>query len=65
VAKKSRNDSPVLDWGLGLSFFLIAAFAVSAAVRVGPQACEAETADPDPAVEWSGRSGLAAELASS
>ena len=38
MLKKSRNESPVLDWSLGLLFVLIAALAVSAAVRVGPQA---------------------------
>jgi len=65
VAKKSRNDSPVLDWGLGLSFLLIAAFAVSAAVRVGPQAV-VKPKQPIRIQLWngSGRSGLAAELAS-
>jgi hypothetical protein len=65
VAKKSRNESPVLDWGLGLSFLLIAAFAVSAAVRVGPQAV-IKPKQPIRIQLWngSGRSGLAAELAS-
>jgi hypothetical protein len=65
VAKKSRTESPVLDWGLGLSFLLIAAFAVSAAVRVGPQAV-IKPKQPIRIQLWngSGRSGLAAELAS-
>jgi len=65
VAKKSRNSSPVLDWVLGLSFLLVAALAISAAVRVPPQ----EIGKPKQPVRiqlWngSGRSGLAAELAS-
>jgi hypothetical protein len=65
VPKKSRNQSPVLDWTLGLSFLLIGALAVSAAVRVGPSA----VVKPKQQIRiqlWngSGRSGLAGELAS-
>jgi hypothetical protein len=65
VPKKSRNESPILDWTLGLSFLLIAAFAVSAAVRVGPQAA-VKPKQPIRIQLWngSGRSGVAGELAS-
>jgi hypothetical protein len=65
VPKKSRNESPVLDWTLGLSFLLIAALAVSAAVRVGPQAA-VKPKQPIRIQLWngSGRSGVAGELAS-
>jgi LytR cell envelope-related transcriptional attenuator len=65
VAKKSRNASPVLDWVLGLSFLLVAALAISAAVRVGPRAVS-KPKQPIRIQLWngSGRSGLAAELAS-
>ena len=65
MAKKSRNESPVLDWTLGLSFLLITALAVSAAVRVGPQAV-VKPKQPIRIQLWngSGRSGVAAELAS-
>jgi osmotically-inducible protein OsmY len=65
VPKKSRNESPILDWTLGLSFLLIAAFAVSAAVRVGPQAA-VKPKQPIRNQLWngSGRSGVAGELAS-
>jgi hypothetical protein len=65
VPKKSRNESPVLDWALGLSFLFIAALAISAAVRVGPQAV-IKPKQPIRIQLWngSGRSGLAAELAS-
>ena len=65
MPKKSQNESPVLDWVLGLSFLLIVAFAVSAAVRVGPQAV-VKPKQPIRIQLWngSGRSGLAAELAS-
>ena len=65
MPKRSRNESPVLDWTLGLLFVLIGALAISAAVRVGPQA----VTKPKQQVRiqlWngSGRSGVAAELAS-
>ncbi len=65
MVKKSRNDSPFLDWTLGLSFLLIGALAVSAAVRVGPQAV-VKPKQPIRIQLWngSGRSGVAAELAS-
>ncbi len=65
MAKKNRNHSPVLDWVLGLSFLLIAAFAISAAVRVAPQAI-GKPKQPIRIQLWngSGRAGLAAELAS-
>ena len=65
MSKKSRNSSPVLDWVLGLSFLFIAALAVSAAVRVGPKAA-IKPKQPIRIQLWngSGRSGLAAELAS-
>jgi len=65
VPKKSRNSSPFLDWTLGLSFLLIGALAVSAAVRVGPQAA-VKPKQPIRIQLWngSGRSGVAAELAS-
>jgi len=65
VGKKSRNASPALDWTLGLSFLLITALAVSAAVRVGPQAV-VKPKQPTRIQLWngSGRSGVAAELAS-
>ena len=65
MPKRSRNESPFLDWTLGLSFLLIGALAVSAASRVGPQA----VVRPKQQIRiqlWngSGRSGVAAELAS-
>jgi len=65
VPKRSRNESPFLDWTLGLSFLLIVALAVSAAVRVGPQAV-VRPKQPIRIQLWngSGRSGVAAELAS-
>ncbi|TMQ60672.1 MAG: LytR family transcriptional regulator [Candidatus Eisenbacteria bacterium] len=65
MSKKSRNESPVLDWVLGLLFLLIAALAMSAAVRVGPQAV-VKPKQPIRIQLWngSGRAGLAAELAS-
>jgi hypothetical protein len=65
VPKKSRHESPVLDWTLGLSSLLIGALAVSAAVRVGPQAL-VKPKQPIRIQLWngSGRSGLAGELAS-
>ena len=65
MPKRSRNESPFLDWTLGLSFLLIVALAVSAAVRVGPQAV-VRPKQPIRIQLWngSGRSGVAAELAS-
>jgi hypothetical protein len=65
VSKRSRNESPLLDWSLGLSFLLLTALAVSAAVRVGPQSV-AKPKQPIRIQLWngSGRSGVAAELAS-
>jgi hypothetical protein len=65
MSKKHRSESPVLDWTLGIAFTLILALAVSAAVRVGPQAI-GRPKQPIRVQLWngSGRSGLAAELAS-
>ena len=55
----------MLDWSLGLSFVLILALAVSAAVRIPPQSA-AKPKQPIRIQLWngSGRSGVAAELAS-
>src|ERR1043165_8528012 len=65
MGTKSRNASPLLDWTLGLLFLLITALAVSAAVRVTPQAI-VKPKQPIRIQLWngSGRSGVAAELAS-
>ena len=65
MPKKPRSESPVLDWTLGIAFVLIAALAVSAAVRTGPQAI-GKPKQPIRIQLWngSGRAGLAAELAS-
>ena len=65
MGTKSRNASPLLDWTLGLLFLLITALAVSAAVRVTPQAV-VKPKQPVRIQLWngSGRSGVAAELAS-
>lgn len=65
MAKKLRGASPVLDWTLTVLFALIAAFALSTVVRIGPQA----VGKPKQPIRiqlcnGSGRSGLAAELAS-
>ncbi|MBI4364839.1 MAG: LytR C-terminal domain-containing protein [Candidatus Latescibacteria bacterium] len=65
MAKRQHSESPVLDWTLGIAFTLILALAVSAAVRVGPQALR-KPKQPIRVQLWngSGRAGLAAELAS-
>src|ERR1043165_5380570 len=65
MGTKSRNASPLLDWTLGLLFLLITALAVSAAVRVTPQAI-VKPKQPIRIQLWngSGRAGGAAELAS-
>ena len=65
MAKKRGSESPALDWTLGVAFTLILALAVSAAVRVGPQAI-GKPKQPIRVQLWngSGRAGLAAELAS-
>ena len=65
MPQKRRSESPVLDWTLGVAFTLIVALALSAAVRVGPQAI-GKPKQPIRIQLWngSGRAGLAAELAS-
>ncbi len=65
MARKPRGASTALDWTLGILFVLIGAFAISAVVRIGPQAI-GKPKQPIRIQLWngSGRAGLAAELAS-
>jgi LytR cell envelope-related transcriptional attenuator len=65
VARKASGESRALDAAIGILLLLIAAFAVSAALRVGPQ----PVGKPKRPVRiellnGSGRPGLAGELAS-
>ena len=65
MGKKARAGSPALDLAIAALFVLIALFAVSVALRVGPQA----TGKPKQPIRiellnGSGRAGLAGELAS-
>jgi hypothetical protein len=65
MGKKSRSSAPALDLTITGLFVLIALFAVSIALRVGPQA----TGKPKQPIRiellnGSGRAGLAGELAS-
>src|SRR4029450_1824917 len=65
MAKKDSRESRILDASIGLLLLLIAAFAVSATLRVGPK--PAGTPKPPIRIELlngSGRAGLAGELAS-
>ena len=65
MVKKTRGTSTALDWTLGVLFLLIGALAVSAMVRISPQAV-GKPKQPVRIQLWngSGRAGLAAELAS-
>lgn len=65
MSPKPRSESPVLDWTLGIAATLIVALTLSAVARVGPQAI-GKPKQPIRIQLWngSGRSGLAAELAS-
>ncbi len=65
MAKKESRESRVLDIAIALLFLVIAAFGVSAALRVGPQ----PVGKPKQQIRiellnGSGRAGLAGELAS-
>ena len=65
MAKKDSRESRILDAAIGLLLLLIAAFAVSATLRVGPK----PSAAPKHPIRiellnGSGRPGLAGELAS-
>jgi hypothetical protein len=65
MAKKDSRESRILDASIGLLLLLIAAFAVSATLRVGPK--PAGTSKHPIRIELlngSGRAGLAGELAS-
>jgi len=65
MAKKVSRESRILDFSIGLLLLLIAAFAVSATLRVGPK--PAGTPKHPIRIELlngSGRAGLAGELAS-
>lgn len=65
MAKKDSRESRILDASIGLLLLLIAAFAVSATLRVGPK--PAGTPKHPIRIELlngSGRAGLAGELAS-
>jgi hypothetical protein len=65
MAKKDSRESRILDFSIGLLLLLIAAFAVSATLRVGPR--PAGTPKHPIRIELlngSGRAGLAGELAS-
>jgi hypothetical protein len=65
MARKSRDASPALDWTLTILFVLMAAFALSAIVRIGPQAAgKSKQPIRIQLCNGSGRSGLAADLAS-
>ena len=65
MARKPRDASPALDWTLTILFALIAAFALSAIVRIGPQVVgKAKQPIRIQLCNGSGRSGLAADLAS-
>jgi hypothetical protein len=65
MAKKSRSESPGLDFSIASLFVLIVFCAVSVALRVGPQTL---SRPKQPIrielLNGSGRSGLAGELAS-
>jgi hypothetical protein len=65
LAKKSRSESPGLDFSIASLFVLIVFCAVSVALRVGPQTL---SRPKQPIrielLNGSGRSGLAGELAS-
>ena len=65
MAKKETGESRVLDAAIAFFFVLIAAFGVSAMLRVGPQPM-GKPADPIriQLLNGSGRPGLAGELAS-
>ncbi|HET9252672.1 MAG TPA: LytR C-terminal domain-containing protein, partial [Candidatus Eisenbacteria bacterium] len=65
MARKTSGESRALDVSIGILLLLIAAFAVSAVLRVGPQ----PTGKPKRPIRiellnGSGRPGLAGELAS-
>ena len=65
MAKKDSRESRILDFTIGFMLLLIAAFAVSATLRVGPK--PASTPKHPIRIELlngSGRPGLAGELAS-
>ncbi|HKO22229.1 MAG TPA: LytR C-terminal domain-containing protein [Candidatus Eisenbacteria bacterium] len=65
MAKKDSRESRLLDFSIGFLLLLIAAFAVSATLRVGPK--PASTPKHPIRIELlngSGRPGLAGELAS-
>jgi LytR cell envelope-related transcriptional attenuator len=65
MAKKDSRESRILDASIGFLLLLIAAFAVSATLRVGPK--PAATPKHPIRIELlngSGRAGLAGELAS-
>lgn len=65
MGKKESSKSRALDFAIVLLFVLIAAFAVSAALRVGPQPLgKPKHPIRIELLNGSGRSGLAGELAS-
>ena len=66
MAKKARAGSSALDVAIAVFFILIAACAVSIALRVGPRAAGGRPKEPIriELLNGSGRAGLAGELAS-
>jgi hypothetical protein len=65
MAKKESRESRILDLSIGLLLLLIAAFAVSATLRVGPRpAGSPKRPIRIELLNGSGRPGLAGELAS-
>lgn len=65
MAKKGSGESRALDLSIGLLFLLIAAFTVSAALRVGPQPLgKPKHPIRIELLNGSGRPGLAGQLAS-
>lgn len=65
MARKAAGGSRILDWTLGALFVVIVALGVSTALRVGPQSAgKPKRPIRIELLNGSGRSGLAAELAS-